>query len=113
MLTCGSVFTQVTRPFLDTDALQRGIEKADINGAAGLLARTQPSLEAARYGVVIDAVPGAARLGKPRPFGLDLQVRQSGRLVGRVRTAGRCFERRDSRSLFTTCKIAKRSAKLN
>ena len=113
LLTCGSVFTDVARPFLDTDALQRGIEKADINGGASLLARTQPSLEAARYGVVINAVPGAARLGKPRPFGFDLQVRQSGRLLARVRTAGRCVERRDSRGLFTTCKIAKRSAKLH
>ena len=53
-----------------------------------LLPRTQPSLEAARYGVTIEARPGAVREGKPRPFGYDVQVRQSGRLVARVRVAG-------------------------
>ena len=31
LLTCGAVFSEVARPFLDTDALQRGVEKADIN----------------------------------------------------------------------------------
>ena len=88
LLTCGAVFSEVARPFLDTDALQRGVEKADINDGVKLLPRTQPSLEAARYGVTIEARPGAVREGKPRPFGYDVQVRQSGRLVARVRVAG-------------------------
>ena len=84
LLTCGAVFSVVARPFLDTDALERGVERADIDGGVKLLPRTQPSLEAARYGVTIEARPGAVREGRPRPFGYDVQVRQSGRLVARV-----------------------------
>jgi hypothetical protein len=113
LLTCGSVFSEVARPFIDTDALRRGIERADINDGAKLLARTQPSLEAARYGVTIEARPGAARVGRPRPFGYDVQVRQSGRLVARIRVAGRCVERREARGLVTRCRIARRSAELH
>jgi hypothetical protein len=113
LLTCGSVFTEVSRPFIDTDALSRGVEKADVNGALKLLARTQPSLEAARYGVTIEARPGGVRVGKPRPFGYDVQVHQSGRLVARVRVAGRCAERREARGLVVRCRIAKRSAVLH
>jgi hypothetical protein len=113
LLTCGAVTSEVARPFLDTDALQKGIEKADVNGAAKLLARTQPALEAVRYGAVIKATPSAARIGKPRPFGYDVQVRQSGRLVARARLAGRCFERHDSRGNFVTCRILKNSVQLH
>jgi hypothetical protein len=113
LLTCGSVFTEVSRPFLDDAALARGIERADVNGALKLLARTQPSLEAVRYGVTIEARPGGVRPGKPRPFGYDVQVRQSGRLVARVRTAGRCVQRRESRGLVVRCRIARRSAELH
>jgi hypothetical protein len=113
LLTCGSVFTEVSRPFLDTDALARGVEKADINDGLKLLARTQPSLEAARYGVTIEARPGGVRPGTPRPFGYDVQVRQSGRLVARVRVAGRCVERREARGLVVRCSIAKRSVELH
>jgi hypothetical protein len=113
LLTCGAVTSEVARPFLDTDALQKGIEKADVNGSAKLLARTQPALEAVRYGAVIKVNPAAARIGKPRPFGYDVQVRQSGRVVARVRMAGRCFERHDSRGTFVTCRILKKSAQLH
>jgi hypothetical protein len=113
LLTCGAVFSEVARPFLDTDALQRGVEKADIDGGVKLLARTQPSLEAARYGVTIEARPGAVREGKPRPFGYDVQVRQSGRLVARVRVAGRCVERRLAQGLVVQCRIARRSVELH
>jgi hypothetical protein len=113
LLTCGSVFTEVSRPFLDDDALGRGIEQADINDGAKLLARTQPSLEAARYGVTIEARPGAVREGKPRPFGYDVQVRQSGRLVARVRVAGRCVQRRLAQGLVVQCRTAKRSVELH
>ena len=113
LLTCGAVFSEVARPFVDTDALQRGVEKADVNGGVKLLPRSQPSLEAARYGVTIEARPGAVREGKPRPFGYDVQVRQSGRLVARVRVAGRCVERRLAQGLVVQCKIAKRSIELH
>jgi hypothetical protein len=113
LLTCGAVFSEVARPFLDTDALQRGVEKADLNGGVKLLPRSQPSLEAARYGVTIEARPGAVRAGKPRPFGYDVQVRQSGRVVARVRLAGRCLERRRAQGLVVQCRIAKRSIELH
>ena len=113
LLTCGAVFSEVARPFLDTDALQRGVEKADLNGGVKLLPRSQPSLEAARYGVTIEARPGAVREGRPRPFGYDVQVRQSGRLVARVRLAGRCVERRLAQGLVVRCRIAKRSIELH
>jgi hypothetical protein len=113
LLTCGSVFTEVGRPSLDDAALARGIERADVNGSLTLLARSQPSREAARYGVVIEARPGGVRAGSPRPFGYDVQVRQSGRLVARVRVAGRCVERRESRGLVVRCRIARRSAELH
>lgn len=113
-LTCatpfasGAVFTQVSA--LEYETYQRGIRKGDINGPQQLLARTQPSRQTARYGVGIQARPGAARPGRPRPFGFDVQVRQSGRLIARVRKAGRCVE--DSRSMFIDCKIARSSDKL-
>jgi hypothetical protein len=113
LLTCGAVFSEVSRPFLDTAALERGVEKADIDGAVQLLPRTQPSLEAARYGVTIEARPGAVREGKPRPFGYDVQVRQSGRLVARVRVAGRCVDRRLAQGLVVQCRIARRSIDLH
>jgi hypothetical protein len=113
LLTCGSVFTEVSRPFLDDAALARGIERADVNGSVKLLARTQPSREAARYGVTIEARPGGVRVGAPRPFGYDVQVRQSGHLVARIRVAGRCVERRESRGLVLRCRIVRRSAELH
>ena len=78
-----------------------------------LLPRTQPSLEAARYGVTIEARPGAVREGRPRPFGYDVQVRQSGRLAARVRVAGRCVERRLAQGLVVQCRIARRSVTLH
>ena len=113
LLTCGNVFTEVSRPAIDDDALGRGIERADINGSLTLLARTQPSREAVRYGLVIEARPGGVRAGTPRPFGYDVQVRQSGRLVARVRVAGRCVERRLAQGLVVQCRIAKRSVQLH
>ena len=42
LLTCGAVFSEVDRPDLDTDALQHGVVKADINGLGGA-ARPQPA----------------------------------------------------------------------
>lgn len=115
-LTCatpfapGGVFTQVSA--LEFDTYQSGIKRGDINGPSRLLARTQPSRQAARFGVGIQARPGGVRVGKPRPFGYDVQVRQSGRLLARARKAGRCVERREARGLLTSCKIARSSEKL-
>lgn len=104
-LTCGSVFSEVFTLEIDSDALRRGVVKGDVGGGGTLLARTQPALTSARYGVSIDIRPGASRRGKDRPFGYDLQVRQSGHLIARVRAAGRCVERRDSRGIFTQCQV--------
>jgi hypothetical protein len=112
-LTCGSVFTEVSRLLIDTDALRRGIERGDLNGGLMLLARTQPSREAARYGIAVQARPGGVRPGSPRPFGYDVQVRQSGRLIARVRAAGRCAELWDSRGFFVRCQIRRRSTQLH
>lgn len=105
LLTCGSVFGDVSALEIDSDALQRGVLKGDVGGSTRLLARTQPALTSARYGVDVDVRPGASRPGKDRPFGYDVQVRQSGHLIARVRAAGRCAERRDSRGIFTKCKV--------
>ena len=113
LLTCGAVFSEVASPDLDTDALQHGVEKADVNGSADLLARSQPALAAVRYGVVVNARPGSPRVGKPRPFGYDVQVRQSGRLVARLRAAGRCLEVRRPQGLVLECRMAKRRIELH
>ena len=63
--------------------------------------------------MTIEARPGAVREDKPRPFGYDVQVRQSGRLVARVRVAGRCVERRLAQGLVVQCRIARRSVELH
>ena len=63
--------------------------------------------------MTIEARLGAVREGKPRPFGYDVQVRQSGRLVARMRVAGRCGERRLAQGLVVQCKIAKRTVDLH
>jgi hypothetical protein len=108
----GGAFTEVSRLYLDDRALNRGIEKGDVNGSLDLLARSQPSKISARYGIMVEARPGSVRLGQPRPFGYDVQVHQSGRLIARVRQAGRCVERRLPQGLFTQCRIARSSYQL-
>jgi hypothetical protein len=118
-LTCatpfapGGVFTQVSRLLIDDRALSRGIERGDVNGSLELLARSQPSRTSARYGILVEARPGGVRLGQPRPFGYDVRVHQSGRLIARVRQAGRCVERRLPQGLFTQCRIARSSYQLH
>ncbi len=84
-----------------------------INGPLLLLARSQPFKTSAPYGISVEARPGSVRLGRPRPFGYDVQVRQSGRLIARLRQAGRCTERRLPQGLFTSCKIARSSYELH
>jgi hypothetical protein len=117
-LTCatpfapGGVFTVVSRLLLDDRALRRGIEKGDVNGSLQLLARSQPSRTSVRYGIMVEARPGGVRLGQPRPFGYDVQVHQSGRLIARLRQAGRCVERRLPQGLVTQCSIARSSYQL-
>jgi hypothetical protein len=88
-LTCGAVSSTVSSLELDTDALSRGVEKPDLGGAVRLLARTQPARSAVRYGAAIDVFPGGAA---KRPFGYDVEVRQSGRVLAHVRRAGECHD---------------------
>jgi hypothetical protein len=118
-LTCatpfgpGGVFTEVSRLYLDDRALNRGIEKGDVNGSLDLLARSQPSKISARYGVMVEARPGSVREGHPRPFGYDVQVHQSGRLIARLRQAGRCVQNRLPQGLVVQCRIARSSYQLH
>ncbi len=100
-LTCGSVFAEVGSLNVDN----RG--RPDLSGSNSILrslARTQPARWAARYGIVISARPGAAR---PQQFGYDVQVRQAGRLLARVRRAGRCVTQRRSTGIFDKCTLAR------
>jgi hypothetical protein len=106
-LICGPVNGSVAALNLDDKALRRGIERPDLDGNNAiqrLLARSQPARWAARWGVLISVFPGA---GKVQPFGFDVQVRQSGRLLARIRKAGRCRDIRDSRGIFHHCTVAR------
>jgi hypothetical protein len=106
-LTCGTVTSHVSALELDDDALRRGIARGDPNGSFRLLARTQPALQSARYGLSVDAFPA-----KNKIYGFDVQVRQSGRLLGRVRRAGRCATRRTASRLKYRCTVTRQSTLL-
>jgi hypothetical protein len=100
-LTCGPVFAEVGSLNVDN----RG--RPDLSGSNSILrslARTQPARWAARYGIVVNARPGAAR---PQPFGYDVQVRQGGRLLARIRRAGRCVTQRRSTGIFDQCTLTR------
>ncbi len=106
-LTCGTVTSIVAALQIDDDALGRGIVRGDPRGPVSLLARTQPALRSARYGLHIDAVPA-----KNKIYGLDLQIRQSGRLLGRVRRAGRCRSGRGPTGTTYRCTLTRSKTKL-
>ena len=105
-LTCGPVNASVAalavnergRPDLDGD-----------NAIHQVLAHSQPARWAAEYGISVDAFPAA---GKNRPFGFDVQVRQSGRLLARARRAGRCTDTPRNGGFFHQCKVARASTLL-
>jgi hypothetical protein len=105
-MTCGPVNAQVASLNLN----ERG--RPDLDGSNAILrvlAHSQPARWAAEAGIVVDAFPGA---GKNRPFGLDVQVRQAGRLLARVRRAGRCVDVRRNSGIFHKCTIARHSTLL-
>ena len=105
-LTCGPVNANVAQLNLNS----RG--RPDLDGSNAILrvlARSQPARWAAEFGLVVTAFPGAAR---PRPFGYDVQVRQAGRLLARVRRAGRCVQERRSSGLFDNCSLRRSSTLL-
>lgn len=88
-LSCGPVFSQVS-------SIQRG---GDILQA---LAFTQPAKWVAPDGIDVSTRPS----GRPnQPFGFDVQVRQSGRLLARYRRAGRCRDERRSTGIFRACNL--------
>jgi hypothetical protein len=111
-LTCGPVFAHVASLNLDDKALNRGIERPDLDGSNAILrtlAYTQPARWASPFGIVISANPGVA---SPQLFGYDIQVRQAGRLLARVRRAGRCRTERRRTGIFRNCKLARSSTLL-
>lgn len=105
-LTCGPVNADVAA----LGPNDRGRPDLDGNNAIfQVLAHSQPARWAAEYGIVVDAFPAA---GKNRPFGFDVQVRQSGRLLARARRAGRCVDIPRNGGLFHQCKVARASTLL-
>jgi hypothetical protein len=88
-LSCGPVFSQVASILRGGDILRT-------------LAFTQPARWAAPEGINVNVRPS----GQPnQPFGFDVQVRQTGRLLARYRRAGRCRDVRRSTGLFRDCRL--------
>src|SRR5215211_3897000 len=105
-LTCGPVNADVAQLNLN----ERG--RPDLDGSNAILrvlARSQPARWAAEFGIVVTAFPGA---GANRPYGYDVQVKQAGRLLARVRRAGRCREIRRNGGSFHSCTLARSSTLL-
>jgi len=105
-LTCGPVNSHLSQ----LNVNDRG--RPDLDGRNAILrplAFTQPARWGARYGLVVSAFPGAA---KNRPFGFDVQARQAGRLLARVRRAGRCRDVPRNGGSFHSCTITRSSTLL-
>jgi hypothetical protein len=105
-LSCGPVNSHIGQ----LNVLNGG--RPDLDGSNAILrplSASQPSRWAARYGLVVTAFPGA---GKNRPYGYDVQVRQAGRLLARVRRAGRCREIARNGGSFHSCTLARKSTLL-
>jgi hypothetical protein len=78
-----------------------------LNGGA-LLSYVQPFRKVAPYGVVVDAIVGDPA-GAPPKASVDLQVRQSGQLVGRARVAFHCGpERMPWGEIFNRCRAVRK-----
>jgi hypothetical protein len=110
--TCGPVFAGVSSLNVNDRALNRGLVLPDLDGSNSILqglAYSQPARWAAPLGIVINARPGA---GNPQRFGYDVQVRQAGRLLARVRKAGRCADVRRSAGIVHVCKLTRSSTLL-
>jgi len=85
----------------------RTIRPRRLNGGA-LLSYVQPFRKIAPYGVVVDAVVGDPFRSPPKAA-LDLQVRQSGQLVGRARVAFHCGpERMPWGEIFNRCRAVRK-----
>ena len=104
--TCGPTFAHLAQLNIDN----RG--RPDLSGSNSILrdlAYTQPARFAARWGIVINATPGAKR---PNAWGYDVQVRQAGRLLARVRRAGRCRIEHRTVGVYDHCMLSKSSTLL-
>jgi hypothetical protein len=89
LLTCAAARLQTQVTALRERDPTRRIRKRDLVGGE-LLSRVQPYRQVAPYGVNISTAVFAKFGHEPRALGFDIQVRQSGRLVARVRRAFRC-----------------------
>ncbi|HEX6653010.1 MAG TPA: hypothetical protein VF072_09725 [Thermoleophilaceae bacterium] len=85
----------------------RTIRPRHLNGGS-LLSYVQPFRKIAPYGVVVEAVVGDPFRSPPKAA-LDLQVRQSGELVGRARVAFHCGpERTPYGETFYRCRAVRK-----
>jgi hypothetical protein len=82
------VYTEVDA--LGERAPNRPIRKRDLASSGGILSPIQPFRQVAPYGVRLSAFVFSQPGHEPPPLAYDIQVRQSGQLVGRVRRAARC-----------------------
>jgi hypothetical protein len=90
-MSCGAVFATVSAINIDGVILHG-------------LPFTQPLRWAARDGISVNVHPGPD-LPHARPFGFDIQARQSGRLIARYQRAGICREVRRSSGIFHYCPL--------
>jgi hypothetical protein len=90
--SCGAVFSEVRQLNIDNTIL-RG------------LSFTHPARIDAVFGIDVDTRAGADH-PRPRPFGFDIQARQSGKLIARYRRAGTCREAHTSRGIVTQCRLS-------
>jgi len=89
-LTCGGpAFVQSWATELRWRSAGRWTKKSALHGG-GLLSYLQPFRIVAPYGVMVNAIVGTTRNYLPPAFAFDIQVHQSGQLVGRARVAGHC-----------------------
>jgi hypothetical protein len=105
--TCGVTFAHLAQ--LNVNSRGTGPDLSGSNSILRDLAYSQPARFAARYGITINATPGAKR---PNAWGYDIQVRQAGRLLARVRRAGRCRTEHRSFGIFDHCKLSRSSTLL-
>jgi hypothetical protein len=105
--TCGVTFAHLAQ--LNVNSRGTGPDLSGSNSILRDLAYSQPARFAARWGIAITATPGAKR---PNAWGYDIQVRQAGRLLARVRRAGRCRIEHRSSGIFDLCKPSRSSTLL-
>jgi hypothetical protein len=85
----------------------RTIRPGRLNGGA-LLSYVQPFRKIAPYGVMVDAIVGDPQRSPPKAS-LDMQVRQSGQLIGRARVAFHCGpERMPWGEIFNRCRAVRK-----